>query len=135
MLYISKSNSGIRRYIFSILVLSVLFLVTGFLSGKISGDSFTYISLTGTFSAVIQILFVTVILMLALLMTLPAVIVDLLLLFLGWSFPMIERIWNVVWDELTIGWFWIPTSGSSILFASVILIIGSLLILRSRWAR
>lgn len=122
-----------RKYVIFLLVISILFIVLGLASGKISGESFTYISLTGSLLAILQILVVVLILMLAAMMALPALIIDvLLLIFTTMFFPLISTIWNIVWYDITVGWFWTTTSGSSILFASLVLIIISVLGLRRR---
>lgn len=122
-----------RKYVIFLLIISILFIILGFTSGKISGESFTYISLTGSLLAILQILVVVLILMLAATMALPALIIDvLLLIFTTMYFPLISTIWNIVWYDITVGWFWTTTSGSSILFASLVLIIISVLGLRRR---
>ena len=122
-----------RKYVIFLLVISILFIVLGLASGKISGESFTYISLTGSLLAILQILVVVLILMLGAMMALPALIIDvLLLIFTTLYFPLISTIWNIVWFDITIGWFWTTTSGSSILFASLVLIIISVPGLRRR---
>lgn len=121
------------RYVTFLFIVSILFIIIGFVTGKISGDSFTYISLTGSLLAILQILVIVLILMLGIAMTLPALLIDLLLLiFTGMYFPLVGATWDVVWDEVTLGWFWAFTSGSSLLFASVVLAIISFLILRRK---
>ncbi|MEQ8470321.1 MAG: hypothetical protein RIC35_04010 [Marinoscillum sp.] len=121
-----------KRYLQFLFLASILFIIIGFISGKISTESFTYISLIGSLKAILQILLVVVILMLGLAMTLPALIIDVLLLFIGMSFPLIEAIWYVIWNQVTIGWFWAGSSGSSIFFASLVLAIVSFFGMRRR---
>jgi hypothetical protein len=111
----------------------VVFIVLGFMSGKISGDSFTYISLTGTLLAILQILLVVAILMLGIAMLTPAIIIDLLLLlFSNLYFPLVGNTWHVVWNQVTVGWFWTETSGSSLLFSSIILAVISFFAIRKK---
>lgn len=125
-----------KRYVVLLFIVSILFIVLGLVTGKISGDSFTYISITGSLLAILQILVIVLILMLAAAITIPALIIDLLLLiFTGLYFPLVGGIWDVVWDDVTIGWFWASTSGSSLLFASIILAIISFLMMRKRRRR
>ncbi len=124
------------RYVTFLFIVSILFIILGFVTGKISGDSFTYISITGSLFAILQILVIVMILMLGAAMTLPALLIDLLLLiFTGMQFPLVSSTWNVVWDQVTIGWFWTSTSGSSLLFASIVLAIISFLMLRRKRRR
>lgn len=116
------------RYVTFLFIVSILFIIVGFVTGKISGDSLTYISITGSLLAILQILVIVLILMLGIAMTLPALLIDLLLLiFTGMYFPLVGATWNIVWDDVTLGWFWASTSGSSLLFASIVLAIISFL--------
>ncbi|CAN0195175.1 unnamed protein product, partial [Chrysoparadoxa australica] len=120
------------RYIQYLFVLSLVFIIIGMASGKITTDSFTYISLTESLFAILQILLIVIVLMLGVVMTLPAIIADLILLIVGWSFRLTGAIWNIVWDQLTIGWFWNNTSGSSIFFSSLAIAIISAIIMKKR---
>ena len=122
-----------KKYFIFLFIVSVLFILIGLVSGKISGDSFTYISLPGSLFAVLQILVIVLILMIGAAMMIPAFVIDLLLLiFTGLRFPMINAIWHILWQKVTIDWFWVFTSGSSIFFASLILAIFSVLMLRGK---
>lgn len=123
---------NLKRYLQFTFLASVLFIIIGFVTGKISVDSFTYISLIGTVEAMFQILVVAILLMLGLAVSVPALIADLILLFMGMSFPLLHSTWGVLWDQVTIGWFWASSSGSSILFASIILAVVSALAMRKR---
>jgi hypothetical protein len=124
------------RYVTFLFIVSILFIIVGFVTGKISGDSLTYISITGSLLAILQILVIVLILMLGIAMTLPALLIDLLLLiFTGMYFPLVGATWNIVWDDVTLGWFWASTSGSSLLFASIVLAIISFFMLRRRRRR
>lgn len=122
-----------KKYLIFLFIVSILFILIGLVSGKISGDSFTYISLPGSLFAIIQILVIVLILMIGAAMMIPAFVIDLLLLvFTGLRFPMITSIWDILWQKVTIDWFWIFTSGSSIFFASLLLAIFSVLMLRNK---
>lgn len=121
-----------KRYLQFTFLASVLFIIIGFVTGKISGESFTYISLVGTVQAVFKILLVALMLLLGLAMSLPALIADLILLFLGFSFPLLDAVWGVIWDQVTIGWFLKSSSGSSVLFGAIILAVISGLAVKKR---
>lgn len=123
---------NLKRYLQFLFLASVLFIIVGFITGKISGESFTYISLTGTAYSILQILLVVIILIIGIAISTPALIGDLILLLLGLHFPLLNAIWNVAWHQVTLGWFWSHTSGSSILFGSLILGVVSLLAMRRR---
>lgn len=123
---------NLKRYLQFTFIASILFIIIGFVTGKISSESFTYISLIGTVQAIFKILLVALMLLLGLAMSLPALIGDLILLFLGFSFPLLEAIWGVIWGQVTIGWFWGSTSGSSVLFGSIILAAISVFAMRRR---
>jgi hypothetical protein len=112
------------RYITFLFIVSILLIIIGFVTGKISGDSFNDISITGSLLAILQILVIVLILMLGIAMTLPALLIDLLLLiFTDMYFPLVGGTWDVVWDDVTLDWFWASTSGSSLLIASIVLAI------------
>ncbi len=112
------------RYITFLFIVSILLIIIGFVTGKISGDSFNDISITGSLLAILQILVIVLILMLGIAMTLPALLIDLLLLiFTDMYFPLVGGTWDVVWDDVTLDWFWASTSGSSLLIASTVLAI------------
>lgn len=123
---------NLKRYLQFTFLASVLFIIIGFVTGKISVESFTYISLVGSVTAIFKILLVALMLLLGLAMSLPALIADLILLFMGFSFPLLEAIWGVIWGRVTIGWFWGSTSGSSVLFGSIILAVISAFAMKRR---
>ena len=123
---------NLKRYLQFLFVSSLLFIIIGLVTGKISGESFTYISLTGSIAAIFQILMIVIILMLGLVITVPALIIDLLLLFIGMSFPVLSATWSVIWDQVTMGWFWANTSGSSVFFGSLVVAVVSFFAIRKR---
>jgi hypothetical protein len=112
------------RYATGLLVFSVFLLIFGFLSGKINLSSFEYISLPGLLYAVLKSLIVVLVLLLSLAAALPLLIIDVVLLFFtNFDFSLISHLWAVSWKGVTLGWFWTETSGSSIFFGSIILLI------------
>jgi hypothetical protein len=122
-----------RKYAILILIFSILLILFGFFSGKISGESFTYISIPGTFFAMLKILIVGLVLLLAIGITIPAVIMDIIvLIFTNLHFPITSNIWDISWNLLTIEWLWLDSGGSSVLFASIILIILMILLVRRK---
>lgn len=113
-----------RRYALGLVLFSVFILVFGFITGKISSESFQYISIPGLFFAVVKSLVVVLILLLALAASVPAFLIDFILLFLtDYDFPLLSNIWGVCWDGVTLNWFWTETSGSSIFFGALILLL------------
>ncbi len=122
-----------RRYATGLLLFSILILVFGFINGKITAESFQYISLPGLLFAVIKALIVVLILLLALAASLPAFLIDLLLFLLaGYDFELLSSIWGICWNKVAVGWFWTETSGSSIFFGGLILLVISALLMRRR---
>ena len=113
-----------KKYFGFLFIISLLFIFIGLISGKISGESFSYISIPGSLFAILQILFVVLIIMIGVAIMIPALVIDLLLLiFTGMNLPLIHSICDILWEEVTMGWFWAHTEGSSIFFASLILAI------------
>lgn len=103
---------------------SLFILVFGFVTGKISGESFQYISFPGLFFAVVKSLVIVLVLLLALVAALPAFLIDLLLyLATDYDFPILSTIWDVCWNGLTINWFWTETTGSSLFFGALVLLL------------
>ena len=120
-----------RRYASGVFLFAILILIFGFINGKISGESFQYISLPGLLFAVLKSLVIVLVLLLAIAASIPAFFIDLLLfLFTSYNFEVLKGIWNVCWDGVTIGWFWTETSGSSIFFGAIILMLISGLLMR-----
>lgn len=124
-----------NRYATGLFLFAIFILVFGFINGKISMDSFQYISIPGLFYAVLKSLVMVLVLLLAVAATIPAFFLDLLLLiFTNYDFPILSQIWNISWDGLTIGWFWTETSGSSLFFGALILLILSSYLMRSTYS-
>jgi len=120
-----------RRYASGLFLFAILLLIFGFISGKISGESFQYISLPGLLFAVLKSLVLVLVLLLAIAASVPAFFIDLLLfLFTSYDFAVLKGIWNVCWDGVTMDWFWTETSGSSVFFGAIILMLISGLLMR-----
>jgi hypothetical protein len=124
-----------RRYAAGLFLFSIFIIVFGFISGKITTESFQYISLSGLLFAILKALIVVLILLLALAATIPTFFIDLVLLFFtSYNFAIVGNLWAICWKGVTIGWFWTETSGSSLFFgALILLLISSLLYRRRRW--
>jgi len=124
-----------RRYALGLFIFAIFIILFGFANGKISGESFQYISFPGLFYAVLKSLVIVLILLLAIGASAFAFFIDLLLLiFTTYDFPILGNIWNVCWDGVTIGWFWTETSGSSLFFGAVVLLLISGVLMRRRRA-
>lgn len=122
-----------RKFMGLMLFVTILLLFAGIFNDKITFESLNYISISGSLLAIVQIIVLVVILMLGLSMIVPAFLIDVLvLIFTDMYFPLVGSTYNVVWNEITIGWFWTETTGSSLLFSSIILIIVSILSLRKK---
>jgi hypothetical protein len=124
-----------KRYAAGLFLFSIFIIVFGFISGKITTESFQYISLSGLLFAILKALIVVLILLLALAATIPIFFIDLVLLFFtSYNFAIVGNLWAICWKGVTIGWFWTETSGSSLFFgALILLLISSLLYRRRRW--
>lgn len=102
-------------------------MVLGFLTGKVSGGSFLYIDMPMLFYNMFKIIVIVLALLFALLITLPAIAVDLvLLIFTANTFPALSFIWDTVGNTLLMEWFWENTRGSALFFAAFILSMVSL---------
>ncbi|MGM0573909.1 MAG: hypothetical protein ACQESL_09180, partial [Bacteroidota bacterium] len=120
-----------KKYTTLLFFVSLILLILGFITHKITGESFQYISLGGFLFAIIKILLVTVTISLAAAMTVPAIIIDLIMMLVaGYGMLVTASVWNIVWNEYTMDWFWHTTSGSSLFFASLVLIIISAFVYR-----
>ncbi|PHN01572.1 hypothetical protein [Flavilitoribacter nigricans] len=123
-----------RRYALGLVLFSVFILVFGFITGKISSESFQYISIPGLFFAVVKSLVVVLVLLLALMASIPSFLIDFILLFVtDYDFPILSNLWNVCWDGVTLNWFWTETTGSSLFFGALILLLISGAFSRRRW--
>lgn len=122
-----------RRYATGLLLFSIFIIVFGFITGKISVESFQYISIPGLLFAVLKSLIVVLVLLLAVAASVPAFVIDIILLFFtSFDFVLLGSIWEVCWNGVTIDWFWTETSGSSLFFGGLILLIISSLLMRGR---
>ena len=120
-----------RRYTIGILIFAISVLVFGFMSEKITPESFQYISFPDLGAAVVKSLVVVVIFLLAAVASVPSLLIDLILrLFTDYDFVLLNHLWDICWKGVTLQWFWAETSGSSIFFGALILIVLSALILR-----
>lgn len=122
-----------RNYAAGLSLFAILIILFGFLNGKITGESFQYISLPGLLYAVLKSLVVVFVLLLSLAAAIPLLLIDIvLLLFTNYDFELIQSVYGVVWDGVTLGWFWTETSGSSIFFGALILLLISGFFARGR---
>lgn len=120
-----------RRYVTGLLLFSILIIIFGLITGKITVESFQVISLPGLLFAVLKSLVVVLVLLLGLAAALPGIVIDIVLLFVStYSFPITGNLWSVCWEGVTLDWFWTQTSGSSLFFGALILAIISGLLLR-----
>lgn len=122
-----------RRYVTGLLIFSILIIIFGLLTGKITVESFQVISPAGLLFAVFKSLVVVLVLLLGLAAALPGILIDVVMLFVGaYQFPITGNLWSVCWKDVTLDWFWAETSGSSLFFGALILAIVSGLLLRRR---
>lgn len=122
-----------KKYTNFLFFVSLILLILGFVTSKITGESFQYISLSGFLFAVLKILLITVTISLAAAITIPALLIDLIMMLIaGYGILVTTSIWDIVWNEYTMNWFWESTGGSSLLYATLILIIISVFVYRKR---
>lgn len=122
-----------KRYALGLLVFSILIIVFGFMTEKITIASFQYISFPGVFMAVGKSLMVVLVLLLAGAAAVPSFLIDLALTFFTpYDFPMLTHLKNICWDGVAINWFWNETSGSSIFFGALVLFVISGFLSKSR---
>lgn len=120
-----------RKYTNLLFFVSLILLILGFVTSKITMESFQYISLTGFLFAILKILLITIAISLAAAMTLPALVIDLIMMLVaGYDLLVTTSLWNIVWNEYTMDWFWHTTSGSSLFFATLLLIILTVFVYR-----
>ena len=120
-----------KKYTTFLFIVSLVLMILGFLTSKITTESFQYISLTGFLFAILKILLITIAISLAAAMTLPALVIDLIMLLIaGYGLLVTTSIWNIVWNEYTMDWFWQSTGGSSLFFATLLLIIITVFVYR-----
>ncbi|MFP4622450.1 MAG: hypothetical protein ACLFM7_14160, partial [Bacteroidales bacterium] len=81
--------------------------------------------------AILKILLITVTISLAAAITLPALVIDLIMMLIaGYGLLVTNSIWNIVWNEYTMDWFWQTTGGSSLFFSTLVLIIITVFVYR-----
>ncbi len=120
-----------KKYTTLLFFVSLVLMILGFVTSKITGESFQYISLTGFLFAILKILLITVTISLAAAMTLPALVIDLIMMLMaGYGLLVTTSIWNIVWNEYTMDWFWNTTGGASLFFATLVLIILTVFVYR-----
>jgi hypothetical protein len=120
-----------RKYTNLLFFVSLILLILGFVTSKITMESFQYISLTGFLFAILKILLITIAISLAAAMTLPALVIDLIMMLVaGYDLLVTTSLWNIVWSEYTMDWFWHTTGGSSLYFATLLLIILTVFVYR-----
>jgi len=120
-----------KKYTTFLFIVSLVLMILGFLTSKITTESFQYISLTGFLFAILKILLITIAISLAGAMTLPALVIDLIMMLIaGYGLLVTTSLWNIVWNEYTMDWFWNTTGGSSLFFATLVLIILTVFVYR-----
>jgi hypothetical protein len=120
-----------RKYTNLLFFVSLILLILGFVTSKITMESFQYISLTGFLFAILKILLITIAISLAAAMTLPALVIDLIMMLVaGYGLLVTTSLWDIVWNEYTMDWFWNTTGGSSLFFATLLLIILTVFVYR-----
>ena len=119
-----RENHLSMRYTTGLFLFAILILFFGFVYDKITFESLQYISVPGLLMAVVKSLVVVLVLLLSLAISTAALVIDLiLLLFTQLDFPLLSYIWNIAWEEVTMSWFWTATSGSSLFFGALILLL------------
>jgi hypothetical protein len=122
-----------KKYTNFLFFVSLILLILGFFTNKITTESFQFISIGGFFFAVLKILLITVIISLAAAITLPALVIDLIMMLIaGYGILITTSLWDIVWNEYTMDWFWYTTEGSSLFFAAIVLIVISVFVYRRR---
>ncbi len=122
-----------KRFAIGLLIFSLMVLIFGFMSEKITTESFQYISFPDLGLAVVKSLAVVLIFLLAAAASIPSLFIDLVLLLVpAQDFPILNHLWDVCWKGVTLDWFWKETSGSSIFFGALILFIAGFLLLRTK---
>jgi len=120
-----------KKYTNVLFFVSLILLILGFVTSKITTESFQYISLTGFLFAILKILLITVVISMAAAMTLPALVIDVIMMLVaGYGLLVTTSLWNIVWNEYTMDWFWNTTGGSSLFFATLVLIILTVFVYR-----
>ncbi|MEF8811119.1 MAG: hypothetical protein V5A47_09370 [Bacteroidales bacterium] len=120
-----------KKYTTFLFIVSLVLMILGFLTSKITTESFQYISLTGFLFAILKILLITIAISLAAAMTLPALVIDLIMMLIaGYGLLVTSSLWNIVWNEYTMDWFWQSTEGSSLFFSTLVLIIITVFVYR-----
>ncbi len=124
-----------RRYATGLFVFSILMILFGFITEKITISSFQYISLPGVIFAVGKSLLVVLILLFAIGAAIPSLFIDILLTFFtDLKFPLLNFLKEICWDKMAVSWFWNDTSGSSVFFGALILLLISGALSRKRVA-
>ena len=122
-----------KKYSTALFIFSIIIIIAGLAGGKISGDSFREISLIGSLFAILKIILVGVIFFLGVAAIIPSILIDLVLLFFSpYGFDLTARVWNYLWGDIVLKWFWYDTTGSSLLFASLIIALITGLTLRRK---
>jgi hypothetical protein len=107
-----------------LLVITCLIIIIGaFADHKVTlSHFFQTLTISNVFIAVAKIIIISLVLYIAMAISVPAVFIDLLLLlFLSKDFLLIRAIWNFTWKDITINWFWESLPGEAIVIAAFLL--------------
>ena len=114
-----------KNWSYTIVLSSIAIIAVAFFTGKVTiNNMLEELTFFSVLIAMGKTLIVSFLVYLAIIISFPALIIDLvLLIFSSKYFLLIHLIWDLVWQKITLDWYWNVTNGSSLVVAAFILAI------------
>ncbi|HYX09770.1 MAG TPA: hypothetical protein VE912_23780 [Bacteroidales bacterium] len=112
-----------KNWSFSLVIASIIIILAVLVTHRTDfSNFFTSLSLMQILITFLKSLVVVAVLSIAASITIPALILDLiLLLFTHYDFPVIRFLWGLAWGDIAISWYWLPSDGNALFVSAIIL--------------
>jgi hypothetical protein len=112
-----------KNWSFSFVIASIIILIAVLVTHRTDfSHFFSSLSFMQILITFFKSLIVVVVISIAAGITLPALILDLILLLVThYDFPVIRFIWGLAWNDIAISWYWLPSDGNALFVSAVIL--------------
>jgi hypothetical protein len=124
---IKKYSTAIIVFSFVVMVLAIAYkdaLTSSFIAG---------VTPLGLIFSFFKSFIVAIVLIVAIPVALVALLIDLVLWFITpYYFPLSGFMYNLVWENITIEWYWLQAGGNEIFYAALILALVGIAVSRKR---
>ena len=112
-----------KNWSFSLVISSIIIILAVLVTHRADFNQFfTALSLVQILITFLKSLIVVAVISIAAGITIPALVLDLILLLVtNYDFPVIRFIWGLAWNDIAISWYWLPSDGNALLVSAVIL--------------